>query len=182
MPPPSPGSAPAPQTSHLGLSCPCPDTPAGHTQPLEGRAGPGAQLTSSRDSRTASSLCTLSCMAFSLSSRWRVMCSTCPGVGWAWGWQAGSPASPSGDPHPGEQLSPGDPVPSQQGLPQAASQEVRSEDVSQRHPTRYTEQLAACPAAPARSGFLLETSWEVLGLTSASTVGEGPRATGTPGC
>lgn len=49
-------------------------------------------LTSSRDSRKASSLCTLSCMALSLSSRCRVMCSTCPGEGQEQGWKTSSPA------------------------------------------------------------------------------------------
>lgn len=79
--------------------------------------------TSSRDSRAASSLCALSCMALSVSSRWRVICSTWPGTRWERGGQV---------PHPGRQASLGDPVPSK-GLPQVASQEVEMEGTGQRH-------------------------------------------------
>lgn len=72
-------------------------------------------LTSSRDSLEASSLCTRSCMALSLSSRWRVMCSTCPGPARRWSWQAGSPAFPGRTPDLGRQENLGNP--SVNGLP-----------------------------------------------------------------
>ena len=113
--------------SNRSILGPCPGTPSSHTQPPE----PGTQLTSSRDSRAASNLCTLSCMALSLSSRWRVMCSTCPGAG---GDRAGSLApqvSPHGIPTLGGQMNLGDPVPSEWRLPQVASKEARTEGRSQ---------------------------------------------------